>query len=63
MPVILLLTYGFSGDKGPIPVQPATVSKNNYQGLDPTKFLKLSGPLCHLVCSLQTERYSAEDTL
>ena len=23
----------------------------------------LSGPLCHLVCSLQTEHYSAEDTL
>ena len=23
----------------------------------------VSGPLCHLVCSLQTERYSAEDTL
>ena len=23
----------------------------------------MSGPLCHLVCSLQTERYSAEDTL
>ena len=23
----------------------------------------LSGPLCHLVCSLQTECYSAEDTL
>ena len=23
----------------------------------------LSGPLCHLVRSLQTERYSAEDTL
>ena len=25
--------------------------------------LHVSGPLCHLVCSLQTERYSAEDTL
>ena len=25
--------------------------------------LNLSGPLCHLVHSLQTERYSAEDTL
>ena len=24
---------------------------------------EVSGPLCHLVCSLQTERYSAEDTL
>ena len=24
---------------------------------------ELSGPLCHLVCSLQTEHYSAEDTL
>ena len=26
-------------------------------------FNSLSGPLCHLVRSLQTERYSAEDTL
>ena len=25
--------------------------------------LSVSGPLCHLVCSLQTECYSAEDTL
>ena len=29
----------------------------------PSSGWNLSGPLCHLVCSLQTERYSAEDTL
>ena len=27
------------------------------------QFSVMSGPLCHLVCSLQTEHYSTEDTL
>ena len=31
-------------------------------GVDTSVYL-LSGPLCHLVRSLQTERYSTEDTL
>ena len=36
---------------------------NMMEDLHRSRLGTVSGPLCHLVCSLQTEHYSAEDTL
>ena len=58
-------TEGFKQYKTIFNQKNAWAARNNPQGayLMVEDTYNVSGPLCHLVCSLQTECYSIEDTL
>ena len=59
-------TEGFKQFKAHYNVKNARATCNDPNGVYPSPkviYQAVSGPLCHLVCSLQTEHYSAENTL
>ena len=63
--IYLFVDWTNPGSSSPTPIQNPLVCVLFLSSSDSSLFYfcHLSGPLCHLVCSLQTERYSAEDTL